>query len=783
MKLSLNSFRGEAPRISPRLLPDTAAQAAVNSRLLTGDLEAWRQFASEKVLSTSAPVETIYKLNGSWLSWGADVDVARGAVAGDTTFRTFITGPDVYDEPRFTNYALATTGSEPFPVATRPLGVPGPDSAPTLTVGVDPTATTFAIDITDAGDELATSWITSPVVSAGTFNSSVTQSATEGNPSPSYELAWRDFGDQPNQGTYLYRNFGIGSALAVKMTFDWKVDEISNASKLWAGVMRDSSGVGISVQVDQTPAGWALSIGTGSSWAQGQFQSTLVSKSVTGLAANTWLRMVVDLVVNDGGTTTVTATLRDTSDTDIDSLSTTVSTISSGDYCGFGSGFDQLGSISHAWVDNIHVQASGSTNYVPTQIATSYVFTYVNDLDQMSAPGPASATILRPDGVSVTVTTPTTVPSGYDSEYGVNRKRIYRAVTGATGTAFKFVAEIALGTADYIDVLDDSELGEVLISDLFALPPADMRGILALPNGVTAGFSKNQLCLSAKNYPHAWPVEYRLTVDTDIVAIGNIDTTVVIGTENFVYLAIGSDPAAYSMTKLEVPQACVAKRSLAYLTGIGVVFASPDGLIAVSGAGQIRNLTSSVFTREQWQALTPTSMRGVAHDDIYWLFSDGGSYALDMKSDGFGLIELGFHASAAFADPLTDKLFLVLDDNDEPTDELLPIASTAVTPDGQTIYEFNAGAGDGKMVQRWKGKLYLLPNPTAFFVCQVKAEDYTNLVVRLSANGSVLFEAAIASEEPFTLPMANQYTRAEIEVVGTSRVRSIEFAEDIAELA
>lgn len=83
--------------------------------------------------------------------------------------------------------------------------------------------------------------------------------------------------------------------------------------------------------------------------------------------------MVVDLVVNDGGTTTVTATLRDTSDTDIDSLSTTVSTISSGDYCGFGSGFDQLGSISHAWVDNIHVQASGSTNYVPTQIATSYV--------------------------------------------------------------------------------------------------------------------------------------------------------------------------------------------------------------------------------------------------------------------------------------------------------------------------------------------------------------------------------------------------------------------------
>ena len=58
----------------------------------------------------------------------------------------------------------ATAGAEPYPVTTRPLGVPNPDAAPTLTVGVDTTATTFSVDITDNGDQLATSWTISPVV-------------------------------------------------------------------------------------------------------------------------------------------------------------------------------------------------------------------------------------------------------------------------------------------------------------------------------------------------------------------------------------------------------------------------------------------------------------------------------------------------------------------------------------------------------------------------------------------------------------------------------------------
>jgi hypothetical protein len=394
--------------------------------------------------------------------------------------------------------------------------------------------------------------------------------------------------------------------------------------------------------------------------------------------------------------------------------------------------------------------------------------------------------VLRPDGLSVTVTTPVAIPSGISTDYGINRKRIYRAATGNLGTVFRFVTEINLATADYIDELTDSELGETLPSELWALPPADLQGILALPNGTMAGFSKNQLCLSAQNYPHAWPVEYRLNTDTGIVGIGNVDTTVVIGTESFVYIASGNDPAAYSMAKLEVPYACVSKRSFAYLTGIGVVFAGPDGLMAVSGPGQVRNLTDPVFTREQWQALNPSSIRGVSHNDVYWMFWESGSlrgcYGLDMKSTGAGVVQMAFHASAAHVDPIEDKMYLVLDEDNEPDDVLLPEpAAPPVHIDGRTIFEFE-GDPVTRMNYRWRSKLWLLEHPTWMSVFQVRAESYDNILLRIYGDGVQVEDLVIESETEFVVSAVDAYTTLEVEVLGSSPIRVIQGAEDIKEL-
>jgi hypothetical protein len=479
--------------------------------------------------------------------------------------------------------------------------------------------------------------------------------------------------------------------------------------------------------------------------------------------------MHVAVVLNSDNTKTVTATIF-TGSGQIATLTVT-NTFDDGDFCGFADGAHRDGAPYVTSYANYSVQASGSAGYVPSNIATSYVYTFVNDFAEESEPSDPSRVIVRPDGVSVTVTTAVTIPSGISSTYGITTKRIYRSATGNTGTAFRFIAEIPLAQADYVDILTDAQLGEVLPSEGWVIPPDDLKGILALPNGVMAGFSKNQLCLSAQNHPHAWPVAYRLNMDTAIVGIGNVDNTVVIGTESFVYVASGNDPAAYSMNKFEVPYACSSKNSFAYLTGIGVVFAGPNGLMAVAGIGQV---------------VVPSSMRGVAHNNIYWLFYEneggGGCYALDLKPQGFGVVQMSFHASAAYVDPIKDKMYLVLDADNEPSDPSLPgFPSGSPTVNGHNIAEFE-GHDTAFMVYRYKSKLWLLEHPAWMVMAQVRCETYANLLFRVYAEGTQVDEISITEETEFTLTAVDEYTRLELEYVGVATVRSGQVAEDVAEI-
>lgn len=602
--------------MTARALPDNASTDATNARLVTGDATPYQQFAEIKVLDRTAPVRTIALMAGQyWLSFNEEVDVARGIIPGDDTFRTYLTG---LDAPRFTNLAMATTGPEPYPVDTRLLGVPAPQGAPTVAAGVgaDPT-----VNSTDAGDTID-NWTRTGNVDLPTVIKEITQSVTEGNPAPSYRFRMLN---SPDGDAGMWQDVAITNSTSVTVQADVRV-ETARADGTFAaaiGGMMGASGEGPMLFLG-FPGG--LAGGLNITLQQSQSLSpivrgaTLAADTVAGFVVGTWYKLKMTFTRTTFSAATVVGQLLDNAGTTVISEVTATVALVGGSamLSSSNNGPFALGS-SVVEFDNILVQAAGAFDS-PVTTATSYVYTFVNDLGEESAPSFASATVLRPDGVAITVTTPTGAPTGTDPDYGITTKRIYRAASGASGTVFLFVAEIPLAQADYVDSIPDTELGEALESEDWDLPPDDLRGILALPNGVMVGFRRNQLCLSAQNRPHAWPVRNRLNTDTDIVGIGNIDTTVVIGTESFPYVASGNDPAAYSMAKFEVPQACVSKRSIAYLTGIGVVFASPDGLIAVSGVGQVRNLTETIFTREQWQALEPESIIGIAHDDVYHFY-------------------------------------------------------------------------------------------------------------------------------------------------------------------
>ena len=95
--VALTRFGGEAPKISPQLLPDGYAQYALNAKLTSGDLVPYRQ--GMQILNVPASVsnpKTIYPLIQNslfyWNMWTDFVDVAKSQVANITTQRIVYTG-------------------------------------------------------------------------------------------------------------------------------------------------------------------------------------------------------------------------------------------------------------------------------------------------------------------------------------------------------------------------------------------------------------------------------------------------------------------------------------------------------------------------------------------------------------------------------------------------------------------------------------------------------------------------------------------------------------------
>jgi hypothetical protein len=127
-----------------------------------------------------------------------------------------------------------------------------------------------------------------------------------------------------------------------------------------------------------------------------------------------------------------------------------------------------------------------------------------------------------------------------------------------------------------------------------------MQGLTAVANGVFAGFSGNRFCLSEPFLPHAWPIDYRITLEEDIVAIGGVSNGVVALTDGRPYFITGTDPSAMTAVQMDIAQACVNARSVVDM-GSYLLYAGPDGLVAVTG-GQGEVVTQGLISAKQWNA-------------------------------------------------------------------------------------------------------------------------------------------------------------------------------------
>jgi len=119
MILKLTGFMGESPRTIPRLLPDTMAQEAYNTKLENGALKPIHQGRLDTRLAEKA--QTIFLHKDVWLGWDAAVDVVQGPVADDRIYFTGDGAPKIL-----------------FDGQTMDLAVPGPTVALTATMSGTP---------------------------------------------------------------------------------------------------------------------------------------------------------------------------------------------------------------------------------------------------------------------------------------------------------------------------------------------------------------------------------------------------------------------------------------------------------------------------------------------------------------------------------------------------------------------------------------------------------------------------------------------------------------------
>lgn len=127
MILKLSGFMGESPRTIPRLLPDSMAQAAYNTKLENGALKPIHQGRLDTRLDD--PAKTIFLHKDNWLNWDAVVDVVQGPVADD---RIYFTGDGV---PKILFEGETMELAVPAPTASLTAsisGTPDPDLSATI---------------------------------------------------------------------------------------------------------------------------------------------------------------------------------------------------------------------------------------------------------------------------------------------------------------------------------------------------------------------------------------------------------------------------------------------------------------------------------------------------------------------------------------------------------------------------------------------------------------------------------------------------------------------------
>lgn len=345
-----------------------------------------------------------------------------------------------------------------------------------------------------------------------------------------------------------------------------------------------------------------------------------------------------------------------------------------------------------------------------------YTQTFVTAYGEEGPPGPESMEVTVKKGGSVNLTMQP--PPLQNSN--ITRRRIYRSASGGGNADFLLVTELPAGVLSFHDDLLVEQLGPVLETEHYVMPPDNMLGLCMMANGIAAGFAGNEVMFSEAFLPYAWPDSYRQTTAEDIVAIAPIGTALVVATKGEPYLFSGVSPSNISGAKLPLTQACVSRQSMVVMDGF-VLYAGTNGLVSVDGSGNAIIATEKIISPEQWRDMfNPSSIKAYQYRGEYvarYTKTDGSQAVFIFNPQDMDIRHMSTTFDTAYNDTATDTLYLV-------KGRELSVSQGANTP----------------LPLVWRSKTFIAQENTSFSCLRIKAPYPERVGISVFADGQPVIQ-------------------------------------------
>lgn len=373
-------------------------------------------------------------------------------------------------------------------------------------------------------------------------------------------------------------------------------------------------------------------------------------------------------------------------------------------------------------------------------VTRAYAYTFVTEYGEESQPSPildASINSGPSDAVWTISNMDTTVPDAADRPNIT--KRLYRTVSGTgSGQLYLVVDNIPLATASVVDPTTNAQAvqNSTLESFNWNEPPADLEGLIVHPNGFLVGFVGRDIYFSEPYRPHAWPVDYVLSVSYLIEGFGVFGSSIAVMTDGAPSVATGINPATITLADSEFAEPCLSKFGIVNMP-FGVYYPGPNGLMLVDQSG-VRNATKNIITKDEWELqFFPSLQDGARWQDYYVAFyvdDKGLMFAPSDKMSAFSTLDTHWVNQSIQTDVYDGEVYFVNE---------------------KKIYLWNPPDGL-PVTYQWRSKEYVTPRPVNFGAFQVNGEA---IILTQAAEGDVLaFNTERLNAGP--LNTYNQYTYA-----------------------